>query len=87
VVKGLNIVQADVMINPSLTGGEPDMLIAGDSDEAKRTVTGLLREFGWPVIDMGGIESARWLEAISLAWVVYSHRTGKTHHAFKLVGK
>ena len=87
VVKGINIVQADVMINPSLTGGDPDMFIAGDSDEAKRTVRGLLREFGWPVIDMGGIESARWLEAISLAWVVYSHRTGKTHHAFKLVGK
>jgi 8-hydroxy-5-deazaflavin:NADPH oxidoreductase len=87
VVKGLNIVIADVMINPSLTGGEPDMFIAGDSDEAKRTVTNLLEEFGWPVIDMGGIESARWLEALSLAWVVYSHRTGKTHHAFKLVGK
>ena len=87
VVKGLNIVQADVMINPSLTGGDPEMFIAGDSDDAKRTVRGLLREFGWPVIDMGGIESARWLEAISLAWVVYSHRTGKTHHAFKLVGK
>ena len=87
VVKGLNIVQADVMINPGLTGGEPDMFIAGDSDEAKQTVTGLLQEFGWPVIDMGGIESARWLEAISLAWVVYSHRTGKTHHAFRLVGK
>jgi 8-hydroxy-5-deazaflavin:NADPH oxidoreductase len=68
VVKGLNIVQADVMINPSLSGGDPDMFIAGDSDEAKRTVRGLLREFGWPVIDMGGIESARWLEAISLAW-------------------
>ena len=52
-----------------------------------RVVTTLLAEFGWPVIDMGGIESARWLEALSLAWVVYSHRTGKTHHAFKLVGK
>jgi 8-hydroxy-5-deazaflavin:NADPH oxidoreductase len=87
VVKGLNIVQADVMINPTLTGGEPDMFIAGDSDEAKQTVTNLLEEFGWPVIDMGGIESARWLEALSLAWVVYSHRTGKTHHAFKLIGK
>jgi hypothetical protein len=36
---------------------------------------------------MSGIESARCLEALSLAWVVYSHRTGKTHHAFKLVGK
>jgi 8-hydroxy-5-deazaflavin:NADPH oxidoreductase len=87
VVKGLNIVQADVMINPRLTGDEPDMFIAGDSDEAKDTVAQLLREFGWPVIDLGGIESARWLEALSLAWVVYSHRTGKTHHAFKLVGK
>jgi 8-hydroxy-5-deazaflavin:NADPH oxidoreductase len=87
VVKGLNIVQADVMINPTLTGGAPDMFIAGDSEEAKQTVTNLLEEFGWPVIDMGGIESARWLEALSLAWVVYSHRTGKTHHAFKLIGK
>jgi 8-hydroxy-5-deazaflavin:NADPH oxidoreductase len=87
VVKGLNIVLADVMVNPSLTGDEPDMFIAGDSDEAKQIVTSLLGEFGWPVIDMGGIESARWLEALSLAWVVYSHRTGNTHHAFKLVGK
>ena len=87
VVKGLNIVLADVMVDPSLTGGEPDMFIAGDSEEAKQTVTTLLAEFGWPVVDLGGIESARWLEALSLAWVVYSHRTGKTHHAFKLVGK
>ena len=84
VVKGLNIVLADVMVDPSLTGGEPDMFIAGDSDEAKQTVTTLLAEFGWPVVDLGGIESARWLEALSLAWVVYSHRTGRTHHAFKL---
>jgi predicted dinucleotide-binding enzyme len=87
VVKGLNVVQADVAINPSLTGDEPDMFIAGDNDGAKQTVTQLLAEFGWPVIDMGDIESARWLEALSLAWVVYSHRTGKTHHAFKLIGK
>jgi 8-hydroxy-5-deazaflavin:NADPH oxidoreductase len=87
VVKSLNVVQADVMINPRLTGDEPDMFIAGNSDEAKQTVSQLLAEFGWPVIDMGGIESARWLEALSLAWVVYSHRTGKTHHAFKLIGK
>ena len=87
VVKGLNTVVAEVMINPRLSGGEPDMFIAGDSEEAKQTVASLLGEFGWPVIDMGGIENARWLEALSLAWVVYSHRTGKTHHAFKLVGK
>jgi 8-hydroxy-5-deazaflavin:NADPH oxidoreductase len=87
VVKGLQTVVAEVMVNPRLTGGDPDMFIAGDNDEAKQTVATLLQEFGWPVIDMGPIESARWLEALSLAWVVYSHRTGKTHHAFKLVGK
>ena len=38
VVKGLNIVLADVMVNPRLSGGEPDMFIAGDSDDAKQTV-------------------------------------------------
>lgn len=87
VVKGLNTVLADVMVDPTLTGGDPDMFIAGDNEAAKQTVTTLLAEFGWPVVDLGGIHSARWLEALSLAWVVYSHRTGKTHHAFKLVGK
>lgn len=87
VVKGLNTVLADVMVDPTLTGGDPDMFIAGDDEAAKRTVTTLLSDFGWPVVDLGGIQSSRWLEAISLAWVVHSHRTGKTHHAFKLVGK
>ena len=33
-------------------------------------MTILLKEFGWPEIDLGGIENARWLEALSLAWVV-----------------
>ena len=63
------------------------MFIAGKDDQAKQVVTGLLAEFGWPVVDLGDIENARWLEALRLAGVVYSHRTGKTHHAFKLVGK
>ena len=87
VVKALNIVLADVMIDPRLSGGSPDMFIAGNDDAAKQMVTELLGRFGWPVIDLGGIENARWLEALSLLWVVYSHRTGKTHHAFKLEGK
>ena len=87
VVKALNTVAAEVMIEPGLSGGDPDMFIAGNHPEAKAVVTELLASFGWPVIDLGGIENARWLEALSLAWVVYSHKTGKIHHAFKLVGK
>ncbi|HET9648309.1 MAG TPA: NAD(P)-binding domain-containing protein, partial [Microlunatus sp.] len=87
VVKALNIVLADVMVDPSLTGGRPDMFIAGNDEDAKQTVTELLHRFGWPVIDLGDIENARWLEALSLLWVVYSHRFGTTHHAFKLEGR
>jgi len=87
VVKALNIVLAEVMVDPSLTGGDPDMFIAGNDQAAKQTVIDLLGDFGWPVIDLGDIQNARWLEALSLTWVVYSHRTGRTHHAFKLVGK
>jgi 8-hydroxy-5-deazaflavin:NADPH oxidoreductase len=86
-VKALNIVSADVMVEPSLGGGHPDMFIAGNDDEAKRAVTELLGRIGWPVIDLGDIENARWLEALSVLWVVYSHRFGTTRHAFKLEGR
>ena len=62
------------------------MFIAGNDDQAKHVVSALLRvrlARGRP----RRYRERGWLEALSLAWVVYSHRTGKTHHAFKLVGK
>ena len=87
VVKGLNIVQADVMINPRLTGDEPDMFIAGRQRRGQahgHSAAGRVRLAG----DRHGRHRERPLAGSpSLAWVVYSHRTGKTHHAFKLVGK
>ena len=33
------------------------MFIAGNSDDAKKKVTGILKDFGWGVVDVGGIES------------------------------
>jgi predicted dinucleotide-binding enzyme len=33
------------------------MFIAGNSDEATKTVTGILKDFGWGVVDVGGVES------------------------------
>ena len=62
------------------------MFIAGNDEPAKAVLTRLIRAFGWKrVIDLGDIQNARWLETLSFLWVVYSHRTGKTFHAFKLV--
>ena len=49
VAKGLNTVLADVMVDPTLSGGDPDMFIAGNDENAKAVVTALLAEFGWPV--------------------------------------
>ena len=48
--------------------GHADMWIAGDSEEAKQTVTALLSEVGWRdhVLDAGGIAQSRALEAITV---------------------
>ena len=86
VVKSLEIVLAEVMVNPRLTGGDPDMFMAGNDLEAKKVVRKLIERFGWKrVIDLGDIENARWMEALSMLWVVYSNLTGKKFHAFKLL--
>jgi hypothetical protein len=43
------------------------------------------REFLWDVVDLGGIESSRYLEPMCMAWVVYGVRTGTWNHAFRLL--
>ena len=70
VVKCFNIVGNALMVDPKVPGGPPDMLIAGDDAAAKKKVTVILKEFGWPgAIDVGGIDGARWLEASVPLWV------------------
>lgn len=62
VVKSLNTVFKDVMVEPSLIPGRHSIFVAGDDAAAKAVVTSLLLAFGWPqeaVIDLGGIQSAR----------------------------
>jgi predicted dinucleotide-binding enzyme len=87
VVKALNTVFAAVMVEPTLSGGAPDMFIAGNDLAAKEVTRELLAAFGWSIIDIGDIQNARWLEALSLLWVVYHQQTGTLHHAFKLLGR
>lgn len=87
VVKAFNTVGYARMVKPSLPGGPPDMFICGNDAAAKRTVTELLTQLGWPAIDIGGIEGARVLEPLCILWVMYGARTGTWTHAFKLLGK
>jgi 8-hydroxy-5-deazaflavin:NADPH oxidoreductase len=86
VVKAFNIIGNAHMVNPTFSGGPPDMFICGNDPEAKATVSGICRDFGWPgAIDIGGIEGARLLEPLCILWVTYAIRAGGWNHAFKLL--
>ena len=87
VVKVFNIVGHASMVNPQFPGGPPDMFFCGNDAGAKKQVTEFLTAFGWPAIDIGGIEGARLLEPMCILWVVYGARTGTWNHAFKLLRK
>ena len=87
VVKAFNIVGNAHMFRPSFPGGPPDMLIAGNDAGAKEKVGGILQDFGWAVVDLGGIEISRYLEPMCIVWVLYGAKTGGWNHAFKLLRK
>ena len=85
VVKAFNTVGNAHMVNPQFPNGPPTMFICGNDADAKKTVTGICSAFGWPTIDIGGIEGARFLEPMCLLWVHHGVRSGSWNHAFKLL--
>jgi predicted dinucleotide-binding enzyme len=86
VVKAFNTIGSGYFVDPSFADGKPTMLIAGDDPGAKRVVADVLADFGWPdPVDLGGIEGARELEAICIAWVKIGGTRGAWDHGFKLL--
>ena len=85
VVKAFNIVGNAHMFRPQFPGGPPDMFFCGNDADAKKTVAEILEAFGWPSIDIGGIEGARLLEPMCILWVLYGIRSSSWNHAFKLL--
>ena len=72
VVKTLNSLTAAVMVDPSLVPGDHQVFLCGDDEAAKRLVSGLLLELGWPEgrqIDLGDITAARALEQLLPIWL------------------
>ena len=87
VVKAFNTVGNAHMIDPKFPDGPPTMFLAGNDADAKKLVTQVCEAWGWDVADLGGIESARYLEPMCLTWVLYGIRTGQWNHAFKMLRK
>jgi hypothetical protein len=75
------------MIKPSFPGGPPDMFVCGNDDGARKLVTGICRDFGWGVVDLGGIEASRLLEPLAMIYIQNAIRTGNWDYAFKLLKK
>ncbi len=71
VVKTLNTVNCNVMVNPSLVPGDHDMFICGNDKDAKAEAAGILKNwFSWKsIVDLGDITAARAMEMYVIFWV------------------
>ena len=90
VVKPLNTVNADVMVDPSIVPGSHNIFVAGNDAAAKETVRELLVGFGWPeadIIDLGGIEAARGVETFLPLWLRLYSAAGTAHLNVKVVSQ
>jgi len=71
VVKALNTINANVMVNPGRVPGETDVFVCGNDAGAKAQVIRILKEeFGWKtVIDLGDLTAARGTESYLHLWL------------------
>jgi len=84
-VKAFNSVGNARMVNPQYKGGKPTMFICGNDEAAKKTVRGILDQFGWEAADMGKAESARAIEPLCMLWCIPGFLRNEWTHAFKLL--
>lgn len=88
VVKSLNTVNADLMVDPArLADGDHHVFVSGDDAEAKQAVTHLLRDrFGWrEIIDLGDITTARGAEMLMPMWLRLMGTLGTARFNWKIV--
>jgi predicted dinucleotide-binding enzyme len=72
VVKSLNTVNCDVMVDPARVRGDHAIFVCGEDEAAKAQVGALLEAFGWPaeaIVDLGGIDAARAAEMYLPLWL------------------
>jgi predicted dinucleotide-binding enzyme len=84
-VKAFNSVGNARMVNPQYKGGKPTMFICGNDEAAKKTVRGILDQFGWETADMGKVEAARAIEPLCMLWCIPGFLRNEWTHAFKLL--
>jgi predicted dinucleotide-binding enzyme len=84
-VKAFNSVGSACMVNPQFGGGKPTMFICGNDEAAKKTVTGILAQFGWETADMGKAEAARAIEPLCMLWCIPGFLHNDWVHALRVL--
>ena len=82
VVKTLNTMNTDVMVDPSTLPGAHDVFVAGDDEEARDEVKAILRSFGWgdeQIVDLGDLTGARGMELYVILWLRLFQTFGTPH--------
>jgi 8-hydroxy-5-deazaflavin:NADPH oxidoreductase len=87
VVKALNIVTAQVMVDPARVGdGSTTMFLAGDDADARSTVRDLLVALGWrDIVEFEELSAARGMEMWLPLWVRLMGRLGTADFNLKIV--
>ena len=80
-VKAFNSVGSAFMVKPQFKS-KPAMFICGNDAGAKQAVAGLLEQFGWQAVDMGGAQVARPIEALCQLWCAPGFLRNDWKHAF-----
>jgi 8-hydroxy-5-deazaflavin:NADPH oxidoreductase len=90
VVKALNTVNCEIMVNPSRVPGDHNLFICGNEANAKKEVAKYLNEwFGWKIdniIDVGDITTARGTEMMMPLWMrLFQGVIGHPHFNWHIV--
>jgi 8-hydroxy-5-deazaflavin:NADPH oxidoreductase len=86
VVKTLNTVNAELMVNPGKLPGSHTLFVSGNDAGAKTTVCELLQTFGWTdMMDLGDITTARASEGYLPLWVSLWKQLGTLTFNIKVV--
>jgi len=89
VVKALNTVNCEVMVNPSVAPGDHNLFICGNDPAAKAKVASFIAEnFGWKrdnIVDLGDISNSRGTEMYLALWIRLWGKLGTPHFNIRLV--
>ena len=88
VIKSLNTMNCNIMLNPALVQGDHNVFICGNDEKAKTVVKSLLTQAGWKdsnIMDLGDITAARATEMVLPVWLKLWGKLGTANFNFNIV--